>query len=230
MERLVALAATPDDASDIDARLVTIAQLAADLVTPVSYASVTAERAGAFTTVAASSDLALAVDEAQYSENRGPCLDALQDGAPVAVDNIAATMRWPNFRDTAFRVGLRTSLSIPLFAGSGAPVAVLNLYGHDPDTMAPLTLRVWAVYDRDPTADDDHSPRLDTLDPSSRELITGLSEAFAVRGTIQQAIGLIMAQHQCTAAAAYLTLRVRASETGTPLADIAATVLMGHDC
>jgi GAF domain-containing protein len=226
VDNLVTLAATPDDASDIDARLVTITQLAADMITPVSYASITAVRAGAFTTVAASSDLALAVDEAQYAENTGPCLNALQDGTPVAVNDIAATMRWPNFRDTAFRIGLRTSLSIPLFAGSGTPIAALNLYGHDPDTMAPLTSQVWAVYNRAPTADGDHVPELGTLDPTSRELIIGLTEAFAVRATIQQAIGMIMARRQCTTAPAYVALRVRAAETGTSLGSVATTVLM----
>ncbi len=37
-------------------------------------------------------------------------------------------MRWPGFRDTAYRLGLHTSLSIPLFAGRGEPIAALNLY------------------------------------------------------------------------------------------------------
>ena len=83
---IVTLAGTPDDASDIHTHLATIARLAASTLPAVSYASVTAVRDSAYTTVAASSELAVAVDQAQYAEGSGPYLDALHDGAPVGVD------------------------------------------------------------------------------------------------------------------------------------------------
>ncbi len=115
---IVALADTPDDASDVDARLAAIAQLAADILIPVSYASITAVRDGANTTVAATSELATAVDKAQYADDTGPCLDALHDGTSVGVDDIPATMTWPGFREAATGMGLHASLSIPLFAAA----------------------------------------------------------------------------------------------------------------
>jgi hypothetical protein len=90
---------------------VTIAQLSADLIAPVAYASITAYRDDAVTTVATSSEIALAVDQAQYAEQAGPCLDALDTASPIAVPNIAATMRWPGFRDSAYRLGVSASLS-----------------------------------------------------------------------------------------------------------------------
>ncbi len=71
-QSLITLADTPDDQSAMQSQLVAIAQLVADHVEPVSYASVTAYRESAFTTVAASSDIATAVDEAQYAEQSGP--------------------------------------------------------------------------------------------------------------------------------------------------------------
>src|SRR5215212_3921596 len=122
---LIVLAGIPDDASNVDQQLVLIAQLAADRVAAVDYASVTAVREDAYTTVAASSELAVAVDDAQYTEQAGPCLEPLHTGTPAPVPDIAATMAWPGFRDQAFTMGLRASLSVPLFAGSGEPVAVL---------------------------------------------------------------------------------------------------------
>jgi hypothetical protein len=48
-------------------------------------------------------------------------------------------MAWPGFRDTARQLGLRASVSIPLIAGSGTPIAALNLYAHDPDPMTAHT-------------------------------------------------------------------------------------------
>jgi hypothetical protein len=216
---LVELAGTPDDSSDVDARLATIVRAAAGMLPGVSYASVTAVRNGADTTVATSSELALAVDEAQYADGSGPCLQSLHDGRPIGVDDIATTMRWPRFRETAFSLGLRASVSVPLFAGSGATVAVLNLYGHDRDAMAPLIADVRAAYDPDSDGGAP-DPR-----PETAGLVSGLLEAFTVRACIQQAIGILIAVRHVPPQDAYLHLRAWAAETGTPLPAVAATVL-----
>jgi hypothetical protein len=80
---IVALAGMPDDVSIIDDQLVLITRLAADRVAAVDYASVTATREGAHTTVAASSELALAVDEAQYADEAG--CQRSRNSPPVAV-------------------------------------------------------------------------------------------------------------------------------------------------
>jgi GAF domain-containing protein/ANTAR domain-containing protein len=220
--RIISLAGTPDDASDIDTRLAAIAQSVADTVGPVAYASITAVRDGAFTTVAASSELAVAVDEAQYAEKSGPCLDALADGTPVGVGDMDTTMAWPGFRRQAVRMGLSASLSVPLFAGSGVMIAALNLYGHDAVAMASLTARVTAVFDADPPGGADRDERIE--DTSDADLIAGLAEAFHVRSLIQRAVGFVMARDRCTAEAAYLSLRVRAAVSGIGLAEIAAAV------
>ncbi len=89
-----------------------------------------------------------AVDEAQYADDSGPCLDALHGGDPVAVD-ICATMSWPGFREAAERMGLKASLSIPLFAGSGTTIAALNLYSHDLPAMLALDAWVITIYHTD---------------------------------------------------------------------------------
>jgi hypothetical protein len=221
---LTALAGTPDDASWIACQLVTIAQLSADLIAPVAFASVTAYRDDAVTTVATSSEVALAVDQAQYAEQAGPCLDALDTASPVAVPDVAATMQWPGFRDSAYRLGISASLSIPLFAGRGTAIAALNLYGRDPNGLAPLTAAVWAAFDM-------HGAGTNTrghgLDDGGEGLVAGLAGAFAVRAGIQQAIGAIMAATHRTADAAYLLLRLGAAETGATLTDTATAVITG---
>jgi hypothetical protein len=219
---LIALAGIPDDASTVDEQLILIAKLAAARVAAVDYASVTAVRENSYTTVAASSELALAVDEAQYAEQAGPCLEPLHTGTPAPVPDIAAIMAWPGFRDQAFSLGLRASVSVPLFAGSGEPVAVLNLYGHDAAAMAPLTEAVWNVYKPDPSA---RGGTVADLEAGAAELMAGLTEAFAVRATIQQAVGVIMAWQGVGAFDAYLSLRARAAETGSSLTTTAAAVI-----
>ena len=240
---LTALAGTPDDSSWVADQLITIAQLAADLVAPVSYASITAHRDDGYTTVAASSDVALAVDEAQYSDRAGPCLSALDGGAPIAVPDIGATMRWPGFRDSAFALGLRASLSIPLFAGRGTAIAGLNLYGRDPKAMAPLIAAVWDAFDPQEPKAEPEGPKADLeeprdavdeskaavegqpLDGGSAGLVAGIAGAFVVRDLIQQAVGVIIADTGRTSDAAYLVLRMRAAERGFTLPDTAAAVI-----
>jgi hypothetical protein len=222
-DSLIDLAGTADDDSTVGARLATITQLAADLLDPVAFASVTRQHESGYSTVAVSSDLARAVDEAQYADNAGPCLDTLDGGAPTSVPRIDATMSWPGFRDTAYRLGLRSSLSIPLFAGRGLPVAALNLYGHDPVAMAPLSAAVLAAYDdapegRQPGSDQD-------LCPGARDLIAGLVGAFAIRATIQQAIGMIIAERRTNADLAYALLRSQAAATTGSLIAVAAKVV-----
>ncbi|AGZ41182.1 GAF and ANTAR domain-containing protein [Actinoplanes friuliensis] len=218
-ETLIALAGTPDDASWIDTQLLTIAQSSADLITAIAYASVTAYREDAVTTVATTSDIARTVDQAQYDDQTGPCLEALDTAAPTPVPDISATMRWPGFRDSASRLGVTASLSIPLFAGRGVSVAALNLYSRDAYDLAPLIAAVSAAYD--PAA----TPADEPLEPGGEALIAGLMGAFAVRARIQQAIGVIMATSHRTADAAYLVLRMRAAEKGTTLADTATAVI-----
>jgi ANTAR domain-containing protein/GAF domain-containing protein len=218
---LVALASTADDASIVDVQLEQIVRLAADTLAAVDYASITASRGQGYTTVAASSDLAQAVDQAQYADDAGPCLHSLESAAPVGVPDIAATMSWPGFHRAAHKLGLHASLSIPLFAGRGAPIAVLNLYGRDTAGMAPLIAGVRNLYTGQPPPPDH---RRNSMDSGAQQLLAGLGQAFTVRDTIQRAFGVLMARDHCSAAEAYWHLRLRAAETGTSLADTATAL------
>jgi hypothetical protein len=226
---IIALAGTPDDVPNIDVQLKVLVQLAADRVAAADYASVTTLSDDAYTTVAASSEFAVAVDQAQYADLDGPCLEALNAKTPVAVPDIAKTMTWPGFRATAADLGLNASVSIPLFAGSGATIAALNLYGRDAAAVAPLIVRVCAVYqsdrydlDRPLFTDHDRRP---PLDPGGEELLAGMAGALTVRSTIQTALGMIMGRGQTGAAEAYLKLRLHAADTGVSLYAAASTMI-----
>jgi hypothetical protein len=225
-EAIIALAGTPDDMPSIDVQLNMLVQLAADRVAAADYASVTALRDDAYTTVAASSALAEAVDQAQYAgQDGGPCVQSLNTNVPVTVPDMTKTMAWPRFRETAADLGLRASVSIPVFAGSGSAIAGLNLYGRDSAAMAPLIIGVWAVYDPDrprPTDHDDVQP----LDAGGEELLAGFAEALTVRATIQTALGVIMGRTHTTAEGAYLRLRLHAADTGVSLLTAANTVVI----
>jgi len=223
-DRLVTLAGTPDDDPGIGADLTAIAQLAADRVAAVEYASMTANGPDGYVTVAASSDLAAAVDRAQYADDAGPCLDALDSGRPAVVSEISATMQWPGFRVAASRLGLNASVSIPLFAGRGVPMAALNLYGRHPDTMRALSTAVRWAYGVDDTPDGGRSE----LDAGGSELVAGLIGAFAVQAVLQQAIGVVIALTGSDADDAYATLCRRAIDHDIGLTDAASHIISGQ--
>jgi ANTAR domain-containing protein/GAF domain-containing protein len=235
VDSLIRLAGTPDDDSAVPARLRSITQLAADLLSPVRYASMTVRGDDSFTTVAMSSLIAREVDQAQYLDDAGPCLDALRTGAPVAARRFDATVPWPRFRETAYRLGLRASMSIPLFAGRGTPLAALNLYGTDEAAMAPLSAKVVAIYEASPGSGPEVAgaevgaapmPEANGPEGGAVQLVKGLAGAFAVRAQIQQAIGVIMAEKHTNADSAYVTLRSRAAGTGLSLTAAASAVLL----
>ncbi|MCY1144173.1 GAF domain-containing protein [Actinoplanes sp. Pm04-4] len=214
------MAATPNGSFRIATDLIIVAQLAEKLITAVDWVSVTSRLGNRYVTAAVGSDLAAAVDQAQYDDGAGPCLEALEADYPAFVPDIAATVTWPRFRDTAASLGLKTSLSVPLFAGSGVTFASLNLYSRRAGTLSTLTNAVWAAYDPDPFDCWNH----DALDPGGRELTAGLISAVALRAMIRRAAAILSAGRMDTHRG-YLILCEQAAAAGTSLTDTAALVI-----
>ncbi|PWK47239.1 GAF domain-containing protein [Actinoplanes xinjiangensis] len=227
-EALVSLAETPDHVSGFAGRLTAIATMAAGRIAAADYASVTTLRGREYTTVATSSDIALAVDEAQFADRSGPCLQALETGEPVGVPDIAAaTMDWPSFHEVAPALGLRASISVPLYSGRGTPIAVLNLYGRDDAAMEPLITGVAELYATSRELELD-SPGPPVADPGAEELLTGYAGALAVRATIRLAVDILAGRTAGGIDDAYTVLCAQAAENGTSLSVAAAAVLREH--
>ncbi|MEU4337042.1 hypothetical protein AB0F59_20785 [Micromonospora lupini] len=219
-EALLALAGLPDESPALPAHLRTIVALSAAVVAPVDFASVTVSAAQGPRTEASSADAAEEIDLAQYAEDAGPCLAALRTATTVGVPDLAGVVVWPGFRDVAWRCGVRASLSIPLFAGSGAPVAGLNLYARDANAMRQLIQRVESCYAGDSAA----SARLDA---GSEQLLAGLTEALRCRDLVQRALGVLMDRENVAVGPAYRRL-VDATTSGTSLTGTASAILRQH--
>jgi hypothetical protein len=85
-------------------------------------------------TVSASGELAMQVDEIQYSVNAGPCLDAMRTGDVHYVRDFGAETRWPQFTTAALGYGVRGCLSTPLQILNGSAGA-LNVYAATVDAL-----------------------------------------------------------------------------------------------
>lgn len=216
--RLSTLAGIPDGDPAIDAHLRVIVELVPAMVAAVDSASITVERDGRYLTLATSAELAARMDQAQYTEGAGPCLQALS-GEPVAVPEPAAATEWPQFREQAHSLGLYACLSIPLFAAGGAVVASLNLYSRAPAEMAGLITRVRALYRHDPTSRP--RPALPDLAGGGEHLITALAAALDVHDDIQHALGVLIGSRHLSPPDAYTALRELAATHGITLHEAA---------
>ncbi|WP_328460961.1 STAS domain-containing protein [Actinoplanes sp. NBC_00393] len=219
----MALAEASDDTAVVDVLLARIAVAAAEVVDGVDYSSITAWRGAGYTTVAASSDLVRAVDDAQYAETAGPCVQAEQTAMPVAVPDMAAvTMSWPGFHEQATRLGLQVVVSVPLFAGGGSPVAVLNMYGRQPEALVSLADGVRHVFavERMPA-----QGFAVNGDAGTRQLLNGLGTALHMRVNVQRAVGMLMADTGCDAAHGHQLLRSRAAKDAVSLSAAALRVI-----
>ena len=76
--------------------------------------SITLVRDETATTVAGTGTLAVQLDELQYEQGYGPCLDAGRSNENQLIEDAATETRWPDYVQRATKAGLGSSLSVPL--------------------------------------------------------------------------------------------------------------------
>src|SRR3954447_1834095 len=69
------------------------------------------------------------IDRAQYRTGEGPCVEAYRTGVVQTIESTLLPGAWQEFRDSAARHGVLSTLSLPLVV-HGAPIGALNLYAH----------------------------------------------------------------------------------------------------
>jgi hypothetical protein len=104
-----------------------IVDLAAGSSAVVQAASLTIIGAGGPSTIAASDEVARAIDEAQYAGGNGPCLTAAAENRRVRIQEIGSSPATGRWQRTAVEAGLTTVVSLPI---SPRPEmrGALNLY------------------------------------------------------------------------------------------------------
>ncbi|HEX3541198.1 MAG TPA: GAF domain-containing SpoIIE family protein phosphatase [Acidimicrobiales bacterium] len=111
-----------------------VAEISLQLIKSSVGVGVSVLERGQVTTAAQAGEFVQALDGAQYESGAGPCLEAAGKGKLVAVNDIAADERWPHFADVALRLGVRSSLSLPLIAGDST-LGALNIYCRAVDAL-----------------------------------------------------------------------------------------------
>ncbi|MFL6240173.1 MAG: ANTAR domain-containing protein [Actinomycetes bacterium] len=205
--------------------LADVAALATASIPDADGASVASVRNGRAETFAATDGTVRAVDNAQYSVEQGPCVEAGRDGAVHLSQHLPDDSRWPVLADAAAEHGLGSVLSVPIPNGTEAPVGTLNLYARRPDAFCDQDTRdavgfaKYAGYAIASARERDEA----------RTLASQLAEAMQSRGVIDQAIGVLMAREGCDAAEAMETLRRTSQQANRKVREIAELLVASAD-
>lgn len=131
LRRLSSLAGAVLAQDDLHSTLVEITRLPVDLWSHCDGASLTTIEDGAPAVGAADSEWARSLDELQFQEREGPCMDAARTGNVFRVRDLAVDTRWPFYAPRAVAVGARSMVSLPM-SSEGKVVGALDLYSREP--------------------------------------------------------------------------------------------------
>jgi GAF domain-containing protein len=207
--------------ADVDAFLEGLSSLAAGMLPGVSV-GITARYGGSVLTVASSDDRAELLDETQYRNGGGPCLEALHTGLTVECPDVTTETRWPPYTATARRQNLLSSLSLPLTAG-GVVLAALNVYSFDSTVVfGPAERGQYEAFVGYAAV----LLRLATRQQQDGLLLSQLEAALNSRTVIDQALGIIMMQQRCTSTEAFDLLRRQSQNSHRKLREVASDLVV----
>lgn len=200
-----------------------LALLAAHVIDPPASCGITVRRENQPYTVASSDERAVVVDETQYEEAQGPCLQALRTGEVVEVTDQATDERWGGYAAAAAAHGVRCSLSLPLVV-EGMTTGALNLYGYvAADAFNGRERQHAEVF----AAQASTALTLLLRQAQQAEVSAQLEQALASRSVIDQALGVLMGQQRCSADEAFALLRARSQNSNRKLRDVAGELISG---
>jgi anti-anti-sigma factor len=206
--RLAANSARADAVADTLSRMTV---LIPEVITACDGASVTLRRPDYLMTAAASDDTFRDLDDIQYADRQGPCLEAATIGVQTHASALTDEQRWQSFTPQAREHGIESILSSPLIVDD-QPMGALNLYSRTPHSFLPIHLDLANVFATQ-TAILLQEPELTT----GREFDDRIQDALASRDIIAQAQGVLMARLGTDADAAYVALRRDSVRTSIPL-------------
>jgi hypothetical protein len=203
----------------LDQTLGEVAVLAKRALPETPEASVTLLSEDRPRTAAFSGDVALRLDERQYDNGHGPCLDAAASGRTVPVVMNDPRSPYPDFRQLAQREGITHSLSVGIPA-AGRITAALNLYSSTGSFSANST-RITGTFAGVAGLALATVGRYD----DAAAVAVQLQQALASRALISRAQGVLMAQLHCSRDQAFATLIRLSQEQGVKLQAVAQTVV-----
>ncbi len=172
--------------------------------------------------VFASSSLAAALEELQFTVGTGPRVDAHAAGVPIGEEDLEAVAadRWVGFCGPAVEAGARSAFSFPLRLGA-ARLGALTAYRAEPGPLDEETYADALVLAEVVT----RALLAGQAGLAGASLAIGLGDAGAFDACVHQASGMVSVQLEVGVGEALSRLRARAFADGVALAVIAAEVV-----
>ena len=171
-------------------------------------------------TMASSGQLASDVDERQYEVGSGPCLEAVRTGELIVVPDLTQEARWPGYVLKAIEAGVAASVSIPL-PMEDRHIGVMNIYTRQKDVLDDDAIHTASTVAGFAAVALANAYRYE----KSELLAAQLAEALQSRAVIDQAKGVLIAQHRCTADEAFDMLVKLSQTSNRKLRDVAAALV-----
>jgi GAF domain-containing protein len=198
-----------------------IAELTQQVVPGADDVSVTLITPDGARTAAFTGSRAPMLDERQYSDGFGPCMDAAASGQAIMIEDTSRGDMYPGFSSQACRAGIHRTLSIGIITIHDTSAAI-NIYGAGPtgpfDQAAQDIATTFAGYAA--VALLNAARYQDTL-----LQVQQMRQAMASRATIEQAKGILMRDRGCTPEEAFEILKTMSSQTHRKLRDVAQAVV-----
>ncbi len=162
------------------------------------------------------------IDDAQYEDKSGPCLDAARQKAVIRIDDTAAAGdTYPAFSKVSQEEGIRSTLSVPLVVNDRG-IGAMNLYSKQEGAIAPEDETTALAIGSNAAATIANASAY----WSAQATADNLNEAMKTRAVIEQAKGVLMGQQRGTTPDEAFELLVKASQReNLKLRDIAQRIV-----
>jgi GAF domain-containing protein len=171
-------------------------------------------------TVATSDREAWEADQVEFDTEAGPCVQALRQGELTVVPDLEQERRWPAWSSVSSVLGFRSAAGVPATVEGGGRLA-LNLYAPVLDAFRGDVLRRAELFTEEVARTLPTALRL----AEQVRTTTHLQEALASRSTIDQALGILMAQNRCSRDEAFGILRRASQNRNVKLRDVASALI-----
>ena len=207
-----------DDADTVYQALV---NSATQLIPGCDRACLMLERHGRFVTVAATDEIAYAVDQAERDLGEGPCLDAITEEAFQFDPNLANGSPWPRLAERLLRTTpVRGMIGYRLLVDE-AKVGALNIFSDHADALTEASADAGAVMAS--------FASVAVMTAGARGEALQLRRGLESNREIGKAVGLLMAAHHVSQERAFEILKATSQQLNLKLAVVAAEIVSGQE-
>jgi GAF domain-containing protein len=171
-------------------------------------------------TVTSTSEDGAVLDAAQYLDG-GPCVETTETGSQVSVPDVLDERRWQTYDRAAAELGIRSSLSLPIWGADGQTPGAINLYASEPDAFLD-NAGVLAVAFRVPVEQLVANADLSFM---TKRFAEELPDRLDAKERIDTVVGVLMGLHGWTADGTRSRLRNAAARAGAAEEKVADLLL-----